>query len=282
MAIDIVWLGSQFPDLSQLAPLSKGGQKLVFSAKHTTYGDVVLKLVSPIQPVADSDREILAVRQILSPRVPKILLNGQIATPLGDSFWLLEQRIMGKTVRELIPAGPLDWRQCLRLGLHMLEALVKAEDSRIVHRDVKPDNIICDLQGNFWLLDFGLARHLRLESLTATSLPFGKVTFGYSPPEQCRNIKREIDSRSDLFALGITLYECAIGINPFRNGATTELEMLKRVETMPLPPLNLVFSSAIAFRDLIATMTQKRRDHRPPSAKYALDWIQDICRIEKI
>jgi len=57
----------------------------------------------------------------------------------------------------------------------------------------------------FWLLDFGIARHLDLSSLTATSLPYGKMTLGYAPPEQCRNFKREIDSRADLFALGVTM-----------------------------------------------------------------------------
>jgi serine/threonine protein kinase len=103
----------------------------------------------------------------------------------------------------------------LRLGLHVLEALERAETVQIVHRDVKPDNIMCDGEGNFWLLDFGIARHLELSSLTPTASPFGKMTLGYAPPEQCRNVKGDIDSRADLFALGVTLHECATGRNGF-------------------------------------------------------------------
>jgi len=97
----------------------------------------------------------------------------------------------------------------LKLGLQVMEALERAERSQIVHRDVKPENIMQDSAGGFWLLDFGIARHLDLSSLTASGLPYRKMTLGYAPPEQCRNFKREIDSRADLFALGVTMHECA-------------------------------------------------------------------------
>ena len=174
-------------------------------------------------------------------------------------------------------SGPLQEKQVIRLGLHLLEALVMAEDVHIVHRDVKPENIICDSKGDFWLLDFGIARHLQLESQTPSAAPFGKVTWGYAPPEQCRNFKRDIDARADLFALGVTLFECAIGTNPFCDQARDKLEILKRVETMRLQPVNLRLPGAEKFRDLIDAMTQKRRDHRPRSAAEALAWIEEVC-----
>jgi eukaryotic-like serine/threonine-protein kinase len=162
----------------------------------------------------------------------------------------------------------------------VLEALAAAEAVRIVHRDVKPDNIISDPGGSFWLLDFGVARHPDLRSLTPTGLPFGKGTLGYCPPEQFRNIKPAIDGRADLFGLGVTLYECASGSNPFRAGARNDLEVLKRVERMALLPLRLSFGAGNEFRDLVDSMTQKRRDQRPASAAEALQWIQEICAKE--
>lgn len=278
---DMQWLAQQFPELTNLQPLSQGGQKLVFSATHSTDGDVVLKLVHNCQP-EEVRREILAVVQIKSPRVPLVLEHGVITTQLGRTFWLREQRIIGDTVRSLLAGGPLAPTDALRLGLHILQILVLAERATIVHRDVKPDNVIRDTAGNYWLLDFGLARHLTLVSQTATALPFGKMTLGYAPPEQCRNMKRAIDSRADLFALGVTIFECATGSNPFRQGASDALEILRRVETLPFPSLLLTVRSPDHVRDLVATLTQKRRDHRPRTAAEALTWMEEICANEGI
>jgi eukaryotic-like serine/threonine-protein kinase len=280
--ITAAWLASQFSDLINIQPLSQGGQKQVFSAVHVRDGEVVLKLMHPQQDAARTNRELLAVAQVQSTRVPAILDQGTIQSPIGDCVWFREQRINGQTVRDLLPSGPFLPTRLLLLGLHMLEALAAAERASIVHRDVKPDNIILDSTGEFWLIDFGLARHLGLESLTATANAFGHVTWGYAPPEQCRNIKQEIDGRADLFAIGVTLYECATGSNPFRAGAGNVLEILQRIETMPLPRLTLPITAASEFADLIQALTQKRRDHRPRSVKEAHEWIRDVCTQEQI
>src|SRR5690606_10231964 len=101
----------------------------------------------------------------------------------------------------------------VRLSLHTLETLAAAETANVVHRDVKPGNIISCTDGSFWLIDFGIARHLNLHSLTDSNQLWGKGTPGYAPPEQMRNAKPSIDGRSDLFALGVTIYEAASGAN---------------------------------------------------------------------
>jgi serine/threonine-protein kinase len=135
--------------------------------------------------------------------------------------------------------------------------------------------------GDFWLLDFGVARHLDLVSLTPTAAPFGSFTPGYAPPEQFNNRKREIDSRADLFALGVTLVEAATGRNPFRHLAPDPPSILRRVERMPLAPLSLNLKKSAEFRDLVTAMCQTRRDRRPRTVKAALDWIRPICAAEK-
>jgi eukaryotic-like serine/threonine-protein kinase len=275
--ITAAWLGSQFADLSNVQPLSEGGQKQVFSATHVHDGEVVLKLMHPQQDVARTNRELLAVAQIQSSRIPAILDRGTIQSPIGECFWFREKRILGQTVRDVLRSGRFPPTRLLLLGLHTLEVLAAAERANIVHRDVKPENIITDPAGEFWLIDFGLARHLGLASLTATAMAFGHVTWGYAPPEQCRNIKHEIDGRADLFAIGVTLYECATGSNPFRAGAADVLEILRRVETMPLPRLAITMTAASDFADLVQVLTQKRRDHRPRSVKEAYEWMKDVC-----
>ena len=273
---DIKWLSGQFPQLSDLKPLSSGGQKLVFSASHADHGAVVLKLIYPGQGSSTVALEMQAVDKVNSERVPRIFDDGRLQTQVRECLWLIEQQVAGKSLRERLQAGPLDANVLLRLGRQMLEALVAAEDVQIVHRDVKPDNIMVDDESNFWLLDFGIARHLELPTRTPDGALFGKYTPGYAPPEQFRNLKPKIDSRSDLFALGVTLYECAKGKNPFREGARDEVEVLKRVEGPPLPRLKFKFPGADSFADLICAMTQKRRDHRPESAKEVLTWIQEL------
>jgi eukaryotic-like serine/threonine-protein kinase len=281
--IDITWLQRSFPELSDFRPLGQGGQKVVLAAKHGRDGDVVLKIVYPKTDPESVRREILAVQQIQSPRVPRVLEHGIANTNLGACVWVREERVSGTTLRSLLATAPLPAESVLRLGLHMMEALERAESSQIVHRDVKPDNIMQDLGGDYWLLDFGIARHLDLSSLTATGLPYGKMTLGYAPPEQCRNFKREIDSRADLFALGVTMHECATGKNAFLDPPPRDhLELLKRVEHLVLPPVALPINAKEGFRDLIATMTQKNRIHRPRTIKDARTWLQEICKNEGI
>jgi eukaryotic-like serine/threonine-protein kinase len=282
-AIDMAWLQASFPDLSDFRPLGQGGQKLVLAARHNTDGEVVLKIVYPRTDPESVRREILAVQQIRSPRVPRILDQGVADTSVGPCVWIREERVSGSTVRDMLSMGPLAAENILRLGLHMLEALESAERAQIVHRDVKPDNIMCDHEGKFWLLDFGIARHLDLSSLTATALPFGKMTVGYAPPEQCRNFKTDIDSRADLFALGVTLHECATGQNAFFDPPPRDhLELLKRVEQRILPPIALPITESNSFRDLLATMTQKNRIHRPRTVREAQAWLQEVCTSEGI
>jgi eukaryotic-like serine/threonine-protein kinase len=279
--IDITWLQRSFPDLSDFHSLGQGGQKVVLAAKHRIDGEIVLKIVHPKTDLETVRREILAVQQIQSSRVPSILDHGIVDTDLGPCIWVREQRVSGDTVRNLLTAGPLNVQNVLRLGLHVLEALEQAEGSQIVHRDVKPDNIMRDTEGNFWLLDFGIARHLDLTSLTATAWPYGKMTLGYAPPEQCRNLKREIDSRADLFALGVTMHECATGKNAFLYPPPRDhIEVLKRVELLSIPSLTLPITAKESFRDFIATMTQKNRIHRPRTITEARAWLQEICHID--
>jgi serine/threonine protein kinase len=275
--VDLAWVQTTFPDLTDIRLLGQGGQKTVLAAKHPIDGDVVLKIVHPATDAETVRRKILAVQQIQSPRVPRILEQGEVDTNLGRCVWLREVQIMGNTVRAMLQAGPLSPQSVLRLGLHVLEALERAEAVQIVHRDVKPDNIMCDGSGNFWLLDFGIARHLDLSSLTATPSPFGKMTLGYAPPEQCRNVKGDIDSRADLFALGVTLHECATGRNVFFDPPPRDqLEILRRVERFVLPPVMLPIVDADKFRELLNALTQKNRIHRPRKVVEALTWLLEV------
>ncbi|GMV93134.1 MAG: hypothetical protein AMXMBFR82_29120 [Candidatus Hydrogenedentota bacterium] len=277
------WVEAEFTDLDGFTPLGQGGQKTVLGCRSNRHGDVVLKLINIAQDPELVKREILAVRSACSRRTPRILEDGVKTTPLGQVVWLVEEMVPGHSLRDVINRGVLQPKQIIRLLLDTLESLRAAEKAEIVHRDVKPENIIQHYDdSSYWLIDFGIARHLTMESLTPTHHPFGKITPGYAPPEQCYNVKREIDSRADLFALGVTAFEAATGTNPFRRGTRDPLEIMRRTERIALPPLDLASLSTNGLRDLIIAMTQKRREHRPRTVADAYDWAVEICGDEGV
>lgn len=278
--IDPTWLAQQLSDLTDLQALAIGGQKEVFTAKHAVDGEVVLKLMHPTADPARTQRELEAVIKIQAARIPRIFEQGQINGNTGTIVWFREQRIPGEVLSDRIKANTLTYPELLRLASHVCETLVAAEAVSIVHRDVKPANIIVDPNGEFWLIDFGFARHLDLDSLTATTAPGGCGTIGYAPAEQCRNDKPDIDARADLFALGVTLYEAATGRNPHREGARDGFEVIKRVSTQQLPRLGSPLPTD--FADLVTTLAQPNLVHRCRTAQEAFEWIRELCDREGI
>lgn len=282
MTFAIDWLQSSFPRTSEFRAIGTGGQKSVFACSHETDGDVVLKLFHPASDPQRALREVEATRKVSSPRVPKILEVGRAASHIGEVVWVREPQIIGTDLRTRLMSGPLDPKPLLRLALHILEALTAAEQVRIVHRDVKPANIIAADDGTFWLIDFGFARHLDLESLTETGAQHAFGTLGYSPTEQCRNLKSNIDSRTDLFSLGVTLHESCTGVNPFLHGARDALAVIRRIETTAPALLTRRIDAANEFPGLVQMMTRTHREQRLNTAAEALEWIKEICEQEGV
>lgn len=276
--MDIAWVQKTFPDLSNFASIKTGGQKHVLGCDHPTEGAVVLKLYKDSTDSERMVREIQAAKKLACYRVPEVFDTGTIQDALGEVLWIREARIQGSTLSEVIASRALAPNEVLKLGLQMLETLSVAESERIVHRDVKPDNILLDVKGDFWLLDFGFSRHLDQPGLTRASLLYGPCTPGYAPIEQFRNHQSEIDGRADLFALAVTLYECYYRVNPFRNGASGFQEILTRVENQDLPKMFMPCDRQSDFADLVGCMAKRRRDQRPNTVAEAYKWFQDIVR----
>lgn len=274
--IDEVWVSKFFPKLSNVALLASGGQKVVFSADHNLNGPIVLKLIRENQNPERTNRENIAVSKINSPRVPQILQTGTVKAESGDVIWILENRISGSSLRQLIEHSCLPLSQIVRIAVQILEALSSAESVNIVHRDIKPENIMRDSNNDYWLLDFGIARHLDLVSITPTDAPQGPSTLGYAPPEQYQNRKKEIDIRADLFALGVTLSEAATGHHPFRHGARDIWEVRRRTESASAPTLQISGDKGNKVAEFIATMMRRRPDHRPRTAELALSWAREL------
>jgi serine/threonine-protein kinase len=272
------WLSEQFSDLCEIREIGQGGQKKVLCCEHPDYGTCVLKLIRP-SAATYLDREIEAVARLTeleSENVPIIYKVGRVDFPLGPRLYLVEQYIAGDDLSDVLAQGPLDKEQVLSLAVDLVTAAADAESVQVVHRDIKPGNIRIDGDGRAWLLDFGIARVLDLDSRTPSSALVGPHSPGYSAPEQFRYRKHDIDGRSDLFAIGVVIYECVTGANPFLTGASDKAEVLMRVEKRPLPRLSAYWDSSGALADFVSSLTQKHPHQRPRSCEEALEWLREV------
>src|SRR5207244_7264286 len=132
--------------------------------------------------------------------------------------------------------GRLTWEEVVDLGKQICAALQHAHDQGIVHRDLKPSNLMITPDGTLKLTDFGIAKDLDVTQLTAANCTVG--TAAYMSPEQCRG-ERHLTHKSDLYSLGVLLYEVLTGQRPFRAETTMEM-FLQHVNVVPERPSRLV------------------------------------------
>jgi len=216
-----------------LAPLGKGGMGHVYRAHDPRLGrEVAVKVLSP-ELVADPralDRFRQEARALAAFDHPGIVTVFSVEEAEGVPF-ITMQLLEGRTLDQLIPERGMAPSLLLEVALALADALAAAHDRGIVHRDLKPSNVMVTGEGRVKVLDFGLARwsrpaaHVALTSKadTLTELSPGGLlgTMPYMSPEQVTG--DEADPRSDVFSLGVTLYEMCCGDRPFYGRSQAEL-----------------------------------------------------------
>jgi serine/threonine-protein kinase len=216
--------------------LGQGGMGKVFQALSPQGGTVAIKtmLLSPgvdartrWETVERFQREARAARSLMHPNIVQVLDIGADQ----DTFFIVMEFLDGQTVRELIElAGAIRLERAVQIMAASCEALAYAHDQGIVHRDIKPDNIMLLRNGTVKLTDFGLAAIVAEKGVTHTGTVMG--TFAYMSPEQARGEK--LDARSDIFSLGSTFYEMLTGRPPFP-GTTPAAVLSGILNTEPQP-----------------------------------------------
>lgn len=261
-----------FPDLIHIAPIHRAsGQKHAYTAVSPTYGEVVVKVVCPFHNDPRIIREIQIMRDCTFAHVPKLHDCRVVDSPLGQILISIEKRVNGKDLCEILStSGKFPFHNMLRLSHDILSILCEVEKQGIVHRDIKPANILQDEDGQFWLIDFGIARVLGAESITDTAAVEGPATLGYASPEQMDNMKADISSRSDLFSLGVVLTECILGYNPFIRMAHNRYEAKSRVRHLDVHYPIIPDDKNGAFVNFVKWLTEKRPMRRPKTAEFAL------------
>ena len=229
--------GKTFGQYQLIEPISSGGMATIYKAYQPALDRVVAIKVLPEYLLAQAgflERfkiEAQAIAKLDHPHILPVYDYGEAErTP-----YLVMKYVPGGTLKDLMAQGPLDARQTAQLLRQIAEALDHAHQQGIVHRDVKPSNVL--LQDGHWalLMDFGLAKMLTSTSnITASGTGVG--TPDYMSPEQAQGLA--IDQRTDIYSLGIVLYQMLTGDVPF-HAETPMAVMLKQiVETPSLPHLH--------------------------------------------
>ena len=205
--------------------IGAGGMGVVYLALDTKLNrNVALKFLPP-HLCQDEDcrkrfiREAQAAAGLDHPNIAGIYEVGEYS---GRPFFAM-QVIEGQSLKDVIAGKDISIEQILEIAIQVCEGLQEAHDKGIVHRDIKPSNILLDSHGRVRIVDFGLASIQGSEHLTKTGSTLG--TIGYMSPEQVQG--KDIDHRSDLFSLGVVMYEFITKQNPFKRDS--EVATLKAV-----------------------------------------------------
>src|SRR3954470_17471490 len=209
-------------------------------------------------------REAVAVARLSHPSI--VAVFDTVAD--GEVEAVVMELVPGETLRQrLDTVGRLPIGLTIQIGIAVADALTAAHRSRIVHRDIKPGNVLLDPEGRILLTDFGIAKALQQnDDLTSEDVLMG--TAKYLSPEQVLGLP--IDSRADLYSLGVLLYECLAGQPPFVADSQAATAMA-RLQRDPVPIRKLRPGVPRALDDLVMELLSRDADDRPRNAALVRD-----------
>ena len=264
------------------ARIGAGGMSTVYRAlDETLQRNVAIKLMNR-EVSGDSDqlerfrREARAVAQLSHPHIVGVIDAGEDLDPTHPRPYIVFEYIEGETLKERIRRlGRLPIPEAVAYAIEIARALGAAHSHHIVHRDVKPQNVLIDDEGSAKVTDFGIARTLDEDGLTADGRVLG--TTDYVSPEQA--LGQEVSGQSDLYSLGIVLYEMLTGEVPFKGDNQVAVAM-KHVRE-PLPDVRAQrpeISAALAA--IVETATAKRPEERYGDDQELIADLEDVLAIE--
>jgi serine/threonine-protein kinase len=272
--------GATFSHYRIIEQLGQGGQATAYKAIDTRLDrSVVIKILLPELASSESARRRFEREAKLASALDHQNICAIYDVGQSDGlFYIVMPYAEGRTLKQIISGRPMEIMSALSIAAQVADAITTAHARGIVHRDIKPNNIVVNDQGQVKVLDFGLAKMLATEqetvadidkSMTEIGAPYGTV--GYGSPEQAAG--ERVDHRTDIFSLGVTLYEMVTGGQPFRG--RNRIEILNAVinnEPEPVteeipgapPRLQSILDRALAKkpRDRFGTMAEMRDELR--------------------
>lgn len=248
--------------------IGRGGMSSVYEAVSPDGATVAVKVCHRKEALPWFKREIEAMRKVIGEGIPPLIDADKDHYPA----YLVTRYYSGGNLAEKLKSGPLDIIEVKKLALRMAEILQLLEKAGVVHRDLKPSNILFDGSGEAWLADFGLARHyltkddasedVRLQTLcgTLTRPDSPPLTVSYMSPEQAAN--ETLTPASDVFSLGITLFESLFGCNPFQ-GKTIYDTAHRIMSAEPVHPGKSLAQVPSDLYNLVLRCLARRPEDRP-------------------
>ncbi|MDH5160607.1 serine/threonine-protein kinase [Heyndrickxia oleronia] len=248
--------------ITDLEYLDRGGQKTVFKCKingdffalkfcdvtNTDKNDSILNtddnsVKAESVTLSRARREIEIMNKVDSPHLVKL---GPIGLKLieyngRDILYFSEELIIGEDLFSILRSSELSFNQTIELAIDMTKAIKQLSSINMVHRDIKPKNIMQRKNGQYVLLDTGIAFDIQGETLTAAFHLVG--TKIYMSPEQLSGYRRELDFRSDLFLLGIVLYEAISGTHPFYKPGHQTHQIIANILSTNIVPLSQIVAN---------------------------------------
>jgi predicted Ser/Thr protein kinase len=253
-----------------LAELGQGSASKVYLAEQEGTGrQVALKVVTCAEGVAAE--RLAREARILASLDHSGLVRVYAAGSEGPLCWLAMELVAGGTLEERLQAGPLSWSVAREIWLEVAQALAYLHESGVVHRDVKPANILLDGKGRAKLADFGLARTSEDARLTSHGGTLGTPLF--MAPEQVQS-STHVGPSADVFSMGCVLYALLTGKSPFF--AEHVAAVLQKVLHAPVPPLPVGAEVPAGLESLLSEVMAKDARRRPRDARALLHLFADF------
>ena len=267
-----------------VAPLGAGGMGEVYLAEDVKLKRRVAVKLLPAELTASRDRVRRFEREARAASAlnhPNIVTVFEVGEEEGLPF-IATEYVEGETLRQLLARGPLSPAQALDVAAQAAGALAAAHEVGVVHRDVKPENIMLRRDGYVKVLDFGLAKLTQPQALMNEGTPVASTvetkpgvvlgTVAYMSPEQARSL--EVDERTDVFSLGVVLYEMLTGRAPF-TGETPSHVIVSILEREP-EPLALHADVPAELERIVTQALQKDRAARYQTMRALLDDLREL------
>jgi eukaryotic-like serine/threonine-protein kinase len=258
-------IGSRIGDYEIVSALGAGGMGKVFKVRNVISDRV--EAMKVLLPDLEHEPE-LADRFMREIKVQASLQHPNIATlhtavRVDNQLLMLMELVEGITLDQRLQQGPIPLRDGVDYIGQVLGALGYAHQRGVIHRDIKPANMMLTAKGTVKLMDFGIAKAAADRRLTMTGTTLGSLY--YMSPEQIKGTAT-LDARSDLYSVGVSLYEIVTGKKPF-DGDSQFAIMAAHLEKMPVPPVTLDAKLPQALNDVILMSIAKQPEQRFQSAE---------------
>ncbi len=251
--------------------IGNGGMATVYKAKcHVLNRMVAVKVLrdeftTDVEFIKRFNSEAQAVASLTHPNIVSVYDVGNE----GDIYYIVMELIQGKTLKEIIvEEGLLSWKWSVKVAMQIASALETAHKNNIVHRDIKPHNILITENGTAKVTDFGIAKAVSNSTITAFGTTIGSVH--YFSPEHARG--GYTDAKSDIYSLGVVLYEMLTGKVPFDADTPVSIALMHMQEKV-IEPITINPQIPKSVNDIVVKAMQK-----DPNLRYAsaTEMIKDL------